>query len=250
MDKYTKHYIKSFKLFPTKIYRKFSKNISKTDFDFDEITKYAQEKFKKVVSTQTIKLSPPNETELSNIIKSRRSIRNFKSTSVKEEAFSSIIQNSIGSITSEIKENLNFPSAGGLFPLEFYFGVFNVDKVGTGIYHYDLKENSLCLIREEKFAIGLKEYLEQNKSIKNSSFALLISLSPDIMTAKYANKALRFSYFEIGHVMQNFMLNAVDSNLSSVAIGGVDDEILNRTLKLDGLIESIEYCCLFGEEEK
>ena len=45
-----------------------------------------------------------------------------------------------------------YPSAGARYPLEVYLGVFNVKNFFPGIYHYNVKWNTLELLCKGNFA--------------------------------------------------------------------------------------------------
>lgn len=250
MNVYKKFYLKSFKLFPLKVYRLFSKKFLKTSFDLNQLTTYSQTHFKEIEDHNAIFLKTKGSSELTKTIERRRSIRKYSNEKVSKETFSKIVNDSIGSIQNNRKENLNYPSAGGLYPLEFYFAIFNVEDIPPGVYHLNQRNQSLSIIRESSYSKELQNYLQQNGNISNSSFALIITSTPHIVAAKYGNKSLKFIHFEIGHVTQNFMLSAVDNNLASVAIGGFDDNLMDEILYLDGFYETSEYACLFGVAEE
>ncbi len=66
------------------------------------------------------------------------------------------------------KEEVNLrtnPSAGGLYPCEIYIQIRGIKGFLSGIYHYEVLEDSLCLIHELSND-GLEYYFNETSSKK------------------------------------------------------------------------------------
>ena len=56
----------------------------------------------------------------------------------------------------------------------------------------------------------------------------------------------RFVLLEAGHLAENFYLVAASLRLAVVAVGGFFDDVVNRTLAVDGVDEAAVYLLVFG----
>lgn len=142
----------------------------------------------------------------------------------------------------------NIPSAGSRHPLEFYFCAKDVDGLGEGIYHYDIENHFLETISKKPLdqaevsgAIGNQQVLTQ------ANLLLFITAVHRRTYWKYGNRSYRFIHLEAGHASQNFYLASEAMKLGACSIGGWDDNIANKLLKIDGQREFIVYVMAIGK---
>jgi SagB-type dehydrogenase family enzyme len=141
------------------------------------------------------------------------------------------------------------PSGGGLFPLELYAVVLNVDGVAPGAYHYNVAGHYLEMVREAG-ASGFTEeafaLLSRGASYENTGIILFTTGVPVRTSFKYGDRGYRFLLIETGHVAQNSYLAATALGLSACALGGFLDDAIHGFLGLDGLDELVLYALLVG----
>ena len=91
---------------------------------------------------------------------------------------------------------LNVPSAGNLHPIEIYLQIRNVAGMLSGIYHFDVLNEELVLIKE---IAG--EGIEPHLGIKTrfSGVIVMISLVPFRSGWKYGLRSWRYLYLDLGH---------------------------------------------------
>jgi SagB-type dehydrogenase family enzyme len=181
------------------------------------------------------------------IINKRKSIRKYKPEPITLEQLSFLLYVSSGISRKTVNfEFRTVPSAGALYPIETYIHASNVDGIKQGIYHYNVKEHSLELIKEGDFkkeiAIGaLSQYM-----LTTASAIFLWSAIFERCKWKYGERGYRYIYMESGHIAQNLALAAVSLGLDTCQIGAFFDDEINEILDLDGKNESIIYLSTVG----
>lgn len=190
------------------------------------------------------------KSELEKILLKRRSRREFNGNAISIKKLSRLLYFSCG-ISNKDKNwdesRRTYPSAGARYPLEVYIVVFNVENMKPGIYHYNVKEHTLELIKKGSFKRIFIKITNYQNWIKNASVLILISAVFRRTTIKYKNRGYRYVLFEAGHMAQNFYLEAENLNLKCCAIGGFLDDEVNELLELDGVNECIIYILAVGE---
>ena len=121
--------------------------------NFQQETKYHKDKmsgkpldwaskpplYKDYPDCQTIELpdiQPLSDTTLYDVLKNRRSVRDYRNKPIKKETLSYLLWASTG--VSRREGGYEFrtaPSAGALYPIETYLVVNNVEEVNPGVYH-------------------------------------------------------------------------------------------------------------------
>lgn len=132
------------------------------------------------------------------------------------------------------------PSAGGLYPLEIYPLVFNVDGLEPGLYHYSPKDHSLEVLRQtdklrEEF-VACTSYTEL-ASTASAVFVITGVLRRNL--SKYMFRGYRFLSYDVGACLQSFYLCAGARGLSSVAIGGFFDNMVGDLVGVDNVEEQV-----------
>lgn len=91
---------------------------------------------------------------------------------------------------------LNIPSAGNLHPIEIYVQLRNIEGVFSGIYHLDVLNQELVMIAEIA-SEGLEPYMGLEHRFNGA--LVMISLVPFRSLWKYALRAWRYLYLDLGH---------------------------------------------------
>lgn len=96
---------------------------------------------------------------------------------------------------------LNVPSAGNLHPLEMYIQVRNVSGILDGIYHWDAASASIVLISEIERG-GIEPYIGIDRRFNGC--VVMFSVIPFRSAWKYALRAWRYVYLDLGHQIAAF----------------------------------------------
>jgi len=206
-------------------------------------------RFKRIKLPRKIK---KRKAFINDVIKKRRSIRDFKKQKISLKTISELLYYSAG--ITFFGRNWNethraYPSAGARYPLELYPVLFNISGVKDGVYHYNIKEHSLELILEGNFSKTIKKYVGQ-KWIRNAGIILLISAVFDRTRVKYGDRGYRYVFLDAGHLTQNIYIMSTAMKLGCCTIGGFLDDKLNELLDIDGKKESVIYIAVIGVRKK
>lgn len=189
-----------------------------------------------------------HDTELSDLLRRRQSMRQFADSPVSFSALSRTIHLSlaINDDYCSVNETRRFyPSAGARYPIEAYLICNNIEDIVNGLYHYNVKANNL-----EKLLEGdMREYSVSIFGTEISdNFPNFIILTGVMSRAevKYEVNAYRFALLECGHIGQNIYLLSEEEGLGCNAVGGFDNDRLVRLLDL-GEDEIPLYCFSIGK---
>jgi SagB-type dehydrogenase family enzyme len=90
------------------------------------------------------------------------------------------------------------PSAGALYPNEIYFQVRGVEGFEDGVYHFEVKNSSITLLKRLEDD-GLERDLALKKPIKG--FIFLLSAYYFRSSWKYKTRAFRYALLDSGHLL-------------------------------------------------
>ena len=197
-------------------------------------------------------LPSTDESDIDILIRTRRSVRTFSSDPLPLEQLSAVLRSSYSALGPDTLQGGQrllrrpVPSAGGLYPIEIYALVQNVEGLKSGVYHYDSVGDALEAIRP-----GLWQDQAQNgflswSSVQNAPVIVCIGAVFERTQEKYGPRGYRYVLLEAGHVGQNLCLSAAKRGLSTLFLGGFYDHIVNPLIGLDGQEEAIVYAAALG----
>jgi SagB-type dehydrogenase family enzyme len=126
------------------------------------------------------------------------------------------------------------PSGGGLYPLELYFVLRNVEDIGSGVYHYSPLVHGLETIRKlEMSGEFVSELFLGQPYVADASAIVLYAAVLERSLRKYTDRGYRYVLLEGGHVAQNVNLAAQSLGLGSLNLGGFFDDQIAALLDLD-----------------
>ena len=126
------------------------------------------------------------------------------------------------------------PSGGGLYPLELYFVVRNVEKTDPGVYHYAPLVHGLETVRTlEVPRQFLSEIFLWQPYVGDASVIVLYTAVLERSLWKYSDRGYRYVLLEAGHVAQNVNLAAESLGLGSLNLGGFFDDQIAALLNID-----------------
>lgn len=145
------------------------------------------------------------------------------------------------------KSRRAYPSAGARFPLEIYLINFiDAEKIKEGIYHYDVKGHSLEKLFGEDLREEVYPQIVWQEMIFKAPMLLAISAVFNRNMMKYRERGYRYVLFEAGHLGQNIYLISAALGLKCCAVGGFDDDKLNKLLDIDSEEEAAIYLFAIG----
>ncbi len=191
----------------------------------------------------------PSDKKISDILVARRTKRVFDKK-ISENQLSSLLYYSIGESDKEYGDGRGmrvYSSGGARFPLEFYIFVFKkIENIETGIYHYNITEHGLTLLKKMDFDDEFLQNIVIYDFARTASFAVIFTAVFERSSYKYRERAYRYIMLEAGGVMQNFSLYAEVLGIGALSMGGVIDDFTENLLDIDGTEESIVHGMFFG----
>lgn len=212
----------------------------------------------------TINLPQPDSIkniELSKVLTKRRSIRSFDGTGISPESLSSLLRYACGESLSEpiqidefditmMRSRRTYPSGGGLYPIEVYPLLLQVDDRPAGITYYNAKEDKLRLLDRRSSDDFPKKVAEKfagdDIDIEGAALAMVLTATFARARGKYGPRSYRNILMEAGHIAQNIQLVSEALGLGSVPAAGFYDDDLNSLLAIDGMRESCVYTVVIG----
>lgn len=184
---------------------------------------------------------------LIEVLRKRRSFRSFSDKPLRIPELAFLLWASTGIRKDE--SNYEFrtaPSAGALYPIETYTIVNNVEGLQKGLYHYDIKGNSLEEVKTGDFGEKLSKSALGQEMCTEAPVALIWTAIFARSKWKYMQRAYRYVYLDSGHIAQNLALSATSLDLGSCQIAAFFDDEINKILDLDGTEESAVYLSVVG----
>jgi len=124
------------------------------------------------------------------------------------------------------------PSAGGLYPLEVYVVVGDVEDLATGVYRYRPQEHELVKLLGEDKRTEIAEAALGQAWVEEAAVDMVITAVYERTTVKYGDRGIRYVHMEAGHAAQNLCLQATAMNLGAVTVGAFHDEEVKEVLDL------------------
>jgi SagB-type dehydrogenase family enzyme len=190
---------------------------------------------------------PAAGTNFWDALMRRRSQRDFSRAGLSLDELARLIHATQG-FTDEQGQNRfrAAPSAGALYPVETYVLVNRVETIDPGVYHLNIAEQSLELIRPGDCSRALANAALGQAMISDSAAAFIWTAIPGRSKWKYHERAYRYIYLDAGHIGQNFCLAATALGLGCCTIGAFFDSEVNEIIGVDGEHETTIYLGAVG----
>lgn len=193
---------------------------------------------KKIKYLNTVKLPQPDKKlfrfSLPETLEDRRSIREYENREVELVKLSTLLYYSVGYKESEWGYPIRmFPTAGALNSPEIYLSVRKVENLEAGIYHYDVYNHVLGLIKRGDISRDLYSASLQQECILNAPLVIIVSVVYKRTTSKYGIRGYRYVLLDSGHLGMNIYLVSVSLGLGTVCVGAFEDEPIEEILGLD-----------------
>ena len=235
-------------------YHENTKALSGNQF-FDKKTQY-----KIYPSSKSIKLnkidyskSEVNKSDFIRILLSRQSTRCFEQNGITLDKLSQLLTLSFGLRDVDFLgvSLRTYPSAGARYPIEVYPIILRSNDIELGIYHYNVVENSLELIKEGDYSNQIYEFYKGQEFISDVPCIILFSMVFERSMEKYGERGYRFILLDAGHMSQNLYMTSEYLGMGVVALGaGIksDDEI-DDLIGLVNKVENVFYGFAVGTKE-
>jgi SagB-type dehydrogenase family enzyme len=184
------------------------------------------------LSDEWIELPEPRLTadvSVEEALQSRRSIRDFRSKSLRLDEVSQLLWAAQGVTYRSLR---TAPSAGALYPLEVYVVAGRVEGLDAGVYRYDPRRHALETVTTGDLRKRLSRAAVGQEWVREGAISLVFTAQYEKTTAKYGDRGIRYVHVEAGHAMQNVYLQAESLGLGTVTVGAFSDSSVRELLQL------------------
>lgn len=189
---------------------------------------------------------------LGSLIENRRTDRSFSDAPFTLSQLATLlvcgagITGTINVGENEYRDGRAYPSGGGLYPLEVYPIVFNVDGLENGIYHFDVRHQCLHQLVRDNVREKVKSAFLGDSMFEKAAVSFLVTAVFKRSAFKYGERSYRLVNIEAGHLVHNLLLVGQALGLSVVPVNGYFDRQIEQLINVDGVEESIIYTALGG----
>ncbi len=185
-----------------------------------------------------------------SIIEKRHSTRDFSRTPVNKRTLSQVLLYSCGIIDTSPQragQSRAYASGGARFSIEVYPIVISGSKeIPAGLYHYNVKDHALDVLWSRSFSNDDIASLFSYEWIQNASVIFVLTSVFWRNQMKYGERGYRYVLLEAGHISQNVYLAAEAAGIGCCAMGGMQDEKIEKLLDIDGSTESVVHSLILG----
>jgi SagB-type dehydrogenase family enzyme len=190
---------------------------------------------------------PLAEARLSPLLQHRRSRRTFARDPLPLDALAYMLWAAQGITALAGNHPLRTaPSAGALYPVETYVSIQNVADLPPGLYHFNVADFELELMRSGSQADDLATACLNQGFLTRAAAVLIWTAVYRRNASKYGERGLRYVLLDAGHICQNTLLAAEATGACGCPVAAFFDEELNKLLGLDGVEESAIYLAGVG----
>ncbi len=190
--------------------------------------------FYKVYSTSKIRLVKPESYPKVNAVDIFNGFT-LESKKLDLELFSMFVFSSFGKTNPQVEYvRKTVPSGGGKHPTEIYFVIPDGLFIKSGVYHYNLLDNSLDIIKEgnfwKEFVYATNLSLDIAKEVK---FGVIYTGLVERAMWRYRDlRSTRAIQADIGHIIQNSQWNGKALGIDSQIEYNLKESELSKLLDL------------------
>jgi SagB-type dehydrogenase family enzyme len=203
----------------------------------------------KSITGQRIELPRPQPVGgLSDVLKARRTWRNFSAESVPIDALATLLQLTWGVQHRGIVEGQGAvvlktsPSGGARHPIEAYVLASNVQGLAARAYHYDAATHELVDLRRAVSAAIIERLLGNQDYYRGAAAVVVMTAVIARSMWKYPrSRAYRTILADAGHLGQTFCLLATAAGLAPFCTMAFREKEIEQLLHITGVDECAMY---------
>lgn len=192
---------------------------------------------------------------LSECLAKRRSVRRFAKRSLTLQQVSDVLgaarvrQEGVAEAAAGLHIGLRaYPSGGGLYPIETYVALVDVEGVEPCLAHYDPYAHALEVLEPKLDPRRLLDAMGDHEgSVPRAPVVLFACALFERSVVKYGHRGYRFAMLEAGMVTYLYSLMANSIGMGTLNWGGCLDDTLHDLFGLDGVSENIVDTMMLGE---
>jgi SagB-type dehydrogenase family enzyme len=203
-----------------------------------------------------IDLPPARESgsSLQRCLSQRRTERAFAAKPLALGKMSSVLHDAIAPTCERLLSREDdcrlrlrpYASGGGLYPVEAYALLLDIEGMSSQVTHYDPFAHRLDVLAEVPREGILHAVNDLDGQLAASGFIVVLTAVMERTTVKYGMRGYRFALIEAGEVTQNLSLCAVAHRLATLPWGGYHDDQVADLLRIDNVSEVVLHCLAVG----
>lgn len=196
-------------------------------------------RYKQVPDADVVPLpsfAPAPTMGLAQALDQRRSIRTYADRAVTAEELAWLVHAGTGITAGDEKRTA--PSAGALYPIETYVAVNRVEGIDDGLYHVDVRDQALEVVRSGSVGGDLLIAGMGQEFLRDASVVFVLTGYFQRTRWKYHQRHYRYVCWEAGHIAQNLCLAGEAAGLGCCVVGAFLDGRMNDLLRIDGRQEA------------
>lgn len=191
--------------------------------------------------------APGLNSPLNEVLKLRRSKRNYSGRPMSKEEISYLTWAAYGVNDTRGRLNLHTaPSAGATYPLELYLVIQKCVDFDLGLYRYDPTDHGLIPLALRDLSRETAIALLDQDFVARAGCTLIWTAVIARCSRRYLERAYRYVYLEAGHQAQNALLAAAALDLSACPVGAFFDDEVSKILGVDSESEFPLYAVTLG----
>lgn len=188
---------------------------------------------------------------LAGVLRARRTWRQFRRGALPMPTLAALLQLTIGVqqwVTADGEGEVALktsPSGGARHPIEAFLAVRRVSGLAPGFYHYNAGDHALACVAEGTPRFDV--LLPTQSWYRDASVLVFFVAVFERTRWRYPGpRAYRAVLIEAGHLCQTFCLTATALGCAPFCSMAIADGRIERTLKLDGVSQSVLYAAGVG----
>lgn len=138
-------------------------------------------------------------------------------------------------------------SGGNRHPVEAYVAAEAVTGVSPGLYHYNVRDHALELLRRGRFEKLMRRVGNSQEWIRGAcAYFLMTAVLARTMWKYRHDYALRSVFCDVGHLSQNLYLAARGLGLGACTTYALDHSLAERLLRVDPVREPFLALSMVG----
>ncbi|MGY2196583.1 amino acid adenylation domain-containing protein [Pseudomonas gingeri] len=175
-----------------------------------------------------VALALPEDSGFSRRFSDCRSVRRYDPQPIPTAAFAHWLAGlSRGQLDGEVK--YQFPSAGGLYPLQAYLYIkpTRIHGVPGGAFYYDPVRHQLQALGEaSRLDPDTYDYFVNRPVYEDAAFALFLIADLAAIRPLYGERSRDFCHIEAGAMAQLLTMTAAEQGLGLCGMGSIDEQSL------------------------
>ncbi|UWF51918.1 amino acid adenylation domain-containing protein [Pseudomonas sp. N3-W] len=174
-----------------------------------------------------LELTVPQAPAFARRFSDYRSVRQYGAQPIATQAFTELLAAlAQGHLDGEVK--YQFPSAGGLYPIQAYVYVKpgRVAGVPGGAWYYDPRQHRLLATGSGLLDPDSYDYFVNRPVYENAAFSLFFIADMAAIRPLYGERSRDFCHIEAGAMAQLLTMTAVEQGLGLCGVGSIEEQQL------------------------